>query len=384
MEVVKGLNVKLKRKQVDSIYAHSFTLIISHPLAALLITYLFRSSVELAYAMQWFFAVCGLSVVRIPLYFYYRRYKDTCDPKVLARLHNRFILASATQGILYGIAWCHLLTANDPIVSALVALLAIGLSATALVGYASDWRAMMAFFLPVFLPAFGYFLLAGDSLSYALAVCMLLYGAVILRTMLPVNRSILEAFSLNAQLKEQIEIRKRAEEKLLALSRKDGLTGLANRRYFDEALQEEILRAQRAGSPLALLLIDVDSFKQYNDTYGHLQGDDCLRLIAQLINEHTRRAGELVARFGGEEFSVVLPNTSAEQALQIAETLRCAVLRSDIEHNSTVVNDKHQLSISIGVAVYNKGEEPNELISRADKALYRAKAMGRDKAVLAD
>jgi diguanylate cyclase (GGDEF)-like protein len=165
---------------------------------------------------------------------------------------------------------------------------------------------------------------------------------------------------------------------LAQLASRDGLTGLANRRTFDAVLATEWRRAQRLQQPLALLMLDVDHFKLYNDTYGHLAGDDCLRRMANLIATQGARPGDLAARYGGEEFAVILPNTDAAGAGKIATRIRDAVATLGLAHTQSSLQ---RVSVSIGVAVAQPQQElqPAALVAMADRALYKAKHLGRDR-----
>jgi diguanylate cyclase (GGDEF)-like protein len=163
------------------------------------------------------------------------------------------------------------------------------------------------------------------------------------------------------------------------LSRHDALTGLANRRHFDEELLQEWRRAARQQASLAVLMIDIDHFKHYNDTLGHVNGDGCLRKVASIIAAHTRRPGELAVRYGGEEFLLMYPDTSAEEACQQAERLREAFHQARLPQAPGLVRDI--VTVSIGVAAVVPGTAmlaPGELICAADDALYEAKHAGRD------
>lgn len=163
----------------------------------------------------------------------------------------------------------------------------------------------------------------------------------------------------------------------------DGLTGVANRRRFDEALDQEWRRAQRSGEPLALLLIDADQFKSYNDRYGHQEGDDCLRMIARTIAASVRRPHDLVARYGGEEFVVILPVTDLEGARRVAEHIRAAVENAEQPHEG---NADGVVTVSIGIATTTPDlhHTAATLIEAADQALYAAKRNGRNRAEAAD
>jgi diguanylate cyclase (GGDEF)-like protein len=178
-------------------------------------------------------------------------------------------------------------------------------------------------------------------------------------------------------LVREIDRRSKAEEKLEELATTDALTGLKNRRKFDATIDAEWRRAARQKTPLALLMIDADHFKSYNDRFGHQEGDEVLVGIAICISDSVRRAGDCAARYGGEEFAVLLPGLLPAQALAVAETIRLKVLQWSNEPDVT--------SVSIGVASLtpHAAMEWPEFVKAADKALYTAKAQGRNQSVLA-
>lgn len=172
---------------------------------------------------------------------------------------------------------------------------------------------------------------------------------------------------------------KQAQIALEQLATRDGLTGLANRRCFDDTLHAEWQRAMRQGQPLSLLMVDVDNFKQYNDAYGHMGGDACLQRIAGAV-ANEMRANDLVARYGGEEFAVILPNQSLKGAAIVAERIRCRVEQLRLP-NLGVGNQCVTVSIGAATALAARDSEmgPASLIATADAALYRAKHMGRNR-----
>ena len=174
-----------------------------------------------------------------------------------------------------------------------------------------------------------------------------------------------------------------ANQELVRIASSDGLTGVANRRYFDEAMSIEWRRARRHSNSMALLMCDIDHFKLYNDTYGHLAGDECLRKIAAAISRNTERPSDTVARYGGEEFAVILAETTIGGALMVAEKIRHAISELNIPHVSSPTG---QVALSIGIASAAPGFDnpPDDLIIAADKALYRAKKEGRDRVCRAD
>ena len=166
---------------------------------------------------------------------------------------------------------------------------------------------------------------------------------------------------------------------LQRLMNSDGLTGLSNRRHFDEYLELEWRRAMREQQQLSLLMIDVDYFKAYNDTFGHLAGDEALRRVAEAIRGSCSRPSDLPARYGGEEFALVLPNTSPGGARLVAEKLRQSVLGLAIEHMAPSAGSHLTVSVGLATQVPTIGSHCRQLISAADKGLYQAKNGGRNQ-----
>jgi len=191
---------------------------------------------------------------------------------------------------------------------------------------------------------------------------------------------------VRARVKTQLMLRERTQQ-LLRLASVDGLTGLLNRRAFDEALTMEWRRARRNRTPLALVMIDIDFFKLYNDHYGHQAGDDCLKQVANTLRAAVERPGELVARYGGEEFCAILPHCRADHGVALAEKMRRLVAGLDIPHARSEISD--HVTISCGVATLfgeSGGQTPADeaaLLHASDGALYAAKEGGRDRVELA-
>lgn len=195
-------------------------------------------------------------------------------------------------------------------------------------------------------------------------------------------KAMMRLYEFRQQLEDTTRSLSVANEELLRLTTIDGLTGIANRRRFDDALRVEWLRAVRDTTAMSLLMIDIDFFKAYNDHYGHLAGDDCLRKVAQTLRDRVHRPADLVARYGGEEFAVLLPGENIQGAFGIAEEIRASVLSLRVQQQG-----RPDLcpTISVGVAamVPQAGLAPGDLIKSADLALYEAKRSGRNRTVAA-
>lgn len=170
-----------------------------------------------------------------------------------------------------------------------------------------------------------------------------------------------------------------ANKILERLSALDGLTEIPNRRRFDEVLKQEWQRSIRHSTAISLIMIDIDFFKFYNDSYGHQGGDDCLKRVAKCLEDAARRETDVVARYGGEEFGVILPETGSNGAYEVAEALRASVDDENIPHKSSKVTD--HVTISVGVATWlpEKGSESELLLVAADEALYKSKENGRNQ-----
>ena len=186
-------------------------------------------------------------------------------------------------------------------------------------------------------------------------------------------------FERTTELSERTEQLEIANSKLEKLATLDGLTNMANRRRFTEFLAQEWQRSRRTQTPLSLLMMDVDYFKFYNDTYGHQGGDECLQQVAAVLRETAHRSTDLAARYGGEEFVVVLTDTDKEGALVVAETIRAQVEALKILHNASKVNPYVTLSIGVATIIPDRKTDTNDLIAAADHSLYRAKENGRNR-----
>lgn len=191
----------------------------------------------------------------------------------------------------------------------------------------------------------------------------------------PINAPI-----VRARVKNHLEL-KRYRDLLENQSHVDGLTGIANRRSFDERLSDEWKRCQREQCSISVILADIDFFKPYNDNYGHVAGDRCLQKVAQALQGIISRPADFVARYGGEEFVAILPSSDLEGALVVAERLCDAVRNEKIPHEHSQASDVVTMSFGVVSTIPGQDDSPTGLVERADECLYQAKETGRDKVV---
>jgi diguanylate cyclase (GGDEF)-like protein len=195
-----------------------------------------------------------------------------------------------------------------------------------------------------------------------------------------VLRAKLRAMQRIAEMRHQLHD---ANQQLKALTIQDGLTGISNRRHFNDVINKEVKRAMRNQTELSLILCDIDKFKPYNDNYGHQQGDQCIKRVAQLISQLAKRPGDLAARYGGEEFAVLLPETDIDGATFVAELVRKRVQKDELPHEYSEAAP--YVTLSLGVATMTPPQDGDvntvikELIELADQGLYQAKEKGRNQ-----
>lgn len=257
--------------------------------------------------------------------------------------------------------------------------------------YTLSWSLMVLGTFIYSLAAFGYladFLAREVFMQGAIGAQVILLNYAIVQRWRNLNQKLLEvehntrhALELKvhertAQLRDTMRDLEKANRKLSDLSLNDCLTGLHNRRYLDRMLPDLCAEARRTQQPVSMILMDADHFKQINDTWGHSFGDECLKRIADVLTRHIRRPRDLVARFGGEEFALVLPNTDAQGALNVCDRILEDMSTSPIKAPN---NEPIRITLSAGVAELSPGEGEPALFARADEALYQAKALGRNR-----
>lgn len=303
-----------------------------------------------------------------------RQIADGFDIKVAYRYSLSLIPPGALWGLAGFFAHDGDLTSRVVIVTALQAMTMGGVNTLAIY-----LPAYLAFTVPALSLLSLSLVLSGDRLGIFLAM----YGLFFLASMTVIGRrtyrSLRRTWELTCEREDLIGALTLAHDQLALRAETDGLTGLANRRRFDDVLNAEFLRFRRSGAPLTLILLDVDFFKQFNDTYGHLAGDECLRGVAGVFQDVFLRPSDLAARYGGEEFAGILPETGHDGAIAVAEAIRARVEALAITHAASAAGDCVTVSVGVVTVSDRSLETPLELVAAADRQLYRAKSEGRNR-----
>lgn len=368
---------KTKIAVIDLLANQSYRVSIGHSIATGLEAMWLARVVEATELVFWVAAVALLSVLRIVIFHAYSRI-----PRKNRHANWLYIWCALTafDGIANAFAFAYFVPLELPEYAVTVGLFVTALSAAAIIAYGSSLLCILSFFVPVAATSCVILVIEGSEAALYTGIALILYSIVVLSMLKSLNTSLKKSISLNFYNQYEIEKRKLVEDQLQEISRRDSLTGLFNRRYFDEVLAEEIGRARRNKTSLCLLLFDIDFFKQYNDYYGHVAGDACLVKVADVTSSVANRNGDLLARYGGEEFAIILPSVDIEGAEAFANKLRLAILNENIAHESSGLKQLKSISVSVGVTSLPKRAdvEPVDLINQADKALYEAKELGRN------
>jgi diguanylate cyclase (GGDEF)-like protein len=290
------------------------------------------------------------------------------------------VLGACAAGLLWGSAGFFLFHPSSIPHQVLLAFVLGGMVAGGIPLLAFLGLAYPCFAIPMVLPIAYRMLAAGDEVHVIMGLMILVFGAAMLASAAQVRRLFDDSVELQYQLSTSRELSQTLEQML----RVDELTGIANRRLFDDMLEKEWRRAKREHTVLSVIAVDIDHFKAYNDYYGHPAGDECIRAVARTMSDTLHRPGDLAARIGGEEFAFLLPDTPVGGAVRVSELIRRRVLALGLKHADPAVTGP--VTVSLGVASSdNPGiATPSELLRAADKALYRAKGEGRNQVAVAD
>ncbi|MGB3725827.1 MAG: GGDEF domain-containing protein [Glaciecola sp.] len=373
-----SITEKSKQDIVDLLYAQGLRASLSNIVAAAVVSVWLSNVTSITNISLWFAAAALLAIFRPILCSLHKRYYTIENSHLWV---HAWVGLSSILAAMYSFAFIAFVPLDKPEYIMSVGMFVVALSSASVIGYGASKYAMLGPFIPLTLPTALYFGLYGGNVGILLACSTVVYTAAILSLSKTMTDAFKKSITLNHQHKDEIEKRKQIEKQLQDISRRDSLTGLFNRRYFDEMLEIEIGRAYRNHTPLCLLMFDIDCFKEYNDEYGHVAGDNCLIDVSNIVEKIAYRKGDLVARYGGEEFAIILPNIDLNGAVAFANKLQQAVQKKRIPHLSSKLTTLKCVTISVGVTNLTPFTkmQASQFIEAADSALYEAKRQGRNR-----
>jgi len=344
---------------------------------ALVLSFIVRDFVPLADIAIWITLVLAIVVSRIILYYRFVRVRDTDFDG--AFWEKAYLVCALISGTIWGSAAFLIFPAGNPVIMSIFVLVIASLASSTTVSHSSLRLGPLAWSGPAMLLFAIRCFFEGGEYGYSISILICLYLFTIHSYSLKHHTSISTSIALKFENLHLLDEVSKANEFLKRISMIDGLTGLANRHSFEEFMDREWRRAIREKRPMSLIMLDIDFFKAYNDNYGHLGGDDCLKKVAAILAETMKRPADLVARYGGEEFIVVMPDTDIRGAREIAEKLRIAVEVLSVPHAHSSAASVVTISLGVASLVPELGQDPSHLIKLVDAALYAAKHDGRNR-----
>lgn len=370
------INKAVYAEQVRLLYAFTKYRPALHIISALVVVLIVLDSVPLPYITIWILGLLALIVYRIIDIGNTQKIIDEIDD--WRPLHIRFVLLAAALGLIYGLGITFIFSQLTLIHQVYILCLVCTLVPSGLVSFASDRYAFYAYFYSLLIPLLVHIFLMAKSPYISIGICAAVFMAISRQLFLWNHKVIKNSIELKLKNEELLKSLQQTNIRLQQQNIIDDLTKIPNRRHFDEILEKEWLRAKRIGTSLALLMIDIDFFKQYNDTFGHLKGDECLKQIATELNKNLNRPGDFVARYGGEEFCILIPETDMDGAITFAEMVHSAIVALKIDNPGSEVSKYLTISIGIAAIVPKNDDSYMDLIYTSDKALYKAKSDGRN------
>ena len=363
-------------EQVKLLYTCSIYRPCLHLISATVIALIVLDSVPHLYIAVWILSLFALNIYRIIDFSSTQKIIDKIDD--WRPLHKHFVLTAASLGLIYGLGLTFIFMQLTLIKQIYILCLVATLVPAGLVSFASDKYSFYAYFYSLCIPLLVHILLIAKPPYISIGICAILFIAITRQLFLWNHEVIKNSIELKLSNEELLKSLQQTNTRLQQQIIIDDLTKIANRRHFDEILEKEWLRAKRIRTSLALLMIDIDFFKQYNDTFGHLKGDECLKQIATVLSNNLNRPGDFVARYGGEEFCILIPETDLDGALTFAEKVHSAIIKLKIDNPGSEVSKYLTISIGIAAIVPKHDDSYMDLIYTSDKALYKAKADGRN------
>lgn len=363
-------------EQVSLLYSKSLSRPLLHIISLLVVVSVISNHIDLVYVYLW-----GVSLIAINIY---RTYIIFNTQKILAELtefkaiHRRFAICAAILGSVYGFGFVCFYKYLPMLNQVYLMMFISVLMPAGFDSFISDRFSFNMFVYPLILPTIIWLFLQEKTDYLYIGICSIIYLMVIFKLFTWNNEALINAIRLRLENEELLISLQLTNDRLMELSVVDELTQIQNRRSFDLTLEKEWFRALRANTTLSMLMIDIDYFKQYNDKFGHIKGDECLSTIANFIKNNLNRSIDFVGRYGGEEFCVIMPDTDISGAINLAEKLRVGIKELEIPNPDSKIGDYITISIGIASVIPDNDYSPMDLIYTSDKALYMAKDGSRD------
>ncbi len=366
--------VRLIMKQVPTMQAASL-------IVALALCYTVRDIVPRANILTWLSLILVIIAARTVLAVLFIRVRESDFNGM--RWKNLYLAVTFASGVVWGYSAIIIFPAGETALISLFVVVMASLSAATTVSHAAIRSGPAAWMVPALIPYAVRCIAEWRETERTVGVLIVVYLITLLRYTLNNHALITSSIWLKFENVRLLEEVRQTNEMLRLASMIDGLTGLANRRSFDEFLDKEWRRAVRDKTPISAIMLDIDHFKAYNDNYGHQAGDDCLRKVAEVIRTSLKRPSDFAARYGGEEFVVVLPETDGRGALEVAENLRRGIEAMGVPHAHSSASSFVTVSAGAVSVVPRDGMSSSDLIGRVDKAMYAAKQAGRNRVMTA-
>ena len=359
---------QVRTDRLHQLFRQSFTAIFGSYLAVVMLCWLCWDRFDHQVVVIWLVVQAGASLLRLKMFLEWFRCPNA--ERTPERWERRYWITLILSATIWGLGALAVMPTDDRLSQVLVMLFAVGMSVSAVSCYSAYRYLTLISMGLVLLPCTLWLLLQASPMQAGVAVAVLIFSTFVVSATHKLSDALEKAFRLTRQME-------RAHKVSTVAAQTDELTGLMNRRAFFENAQLLYTQCRQNQQPLCALMLDMDHFKQVNDTYGHQAGDEVLRQVGGVISSSFRQS-DVYGRLGGEEFAVLLPNTSLDTARDIAEQLVRTI-------SNMVVEPVQGLTVSLGVACSNpQDQDLHSLMNTADKALYRAKAQGRNQVVVAE
>jgi diguanylate cyclase (GGDEF)-like protein len=375
-EITPELAKRIYEEQIRLLYLGSSYRPALHFVPLIIFLVVIIDFVNPFYAYTWGILLVSINTFR---FIDTKKIRDKIDEtQDFKNIQNRYAVCAAILGSIYSIGFVFFFDQLPLIEQVYLLMLLATIIPAGLVSFSSDKVSFYSFFSAIILPIIIKLFLIGKVEYFNIGVCAIIYMLIIKKLFTWNYDVITDAIRLKFENEQLLNHLQGINARLIELSVIDSLTQVANRRSMDETLEKEWSRSMRMNTPISLLMIDIDYFKQYNDEYGHIKGDECLQYIAGYLKNSLNRPADFLARYGGEEFCIIMPETNLSGAVTFAEKIHSGIRELKIPNPRSDISKFLTICIGVATAVPMQGESYMDLIYTSDKALYNAKNEGRN------